>query len=222
MNFLGILFQAWATFWNQLAAFAPRLLATLIILVAGYLLARVVRSLMGRLLALLRFEVLSDKSGIDQFMKDGGIDLNLREILTLIVYWLVLLLTFLVAANSLGLQVVAELFTRVALFVPNILVAILVLVSGTMLARFIGGMVLAFMRNMAIEGAETLAKLATWALLIFVAFVALEQLKIGMEILSSAFRLAFGAICLALALAFGLGGKDRAAELVGRWTTPRK
>lgn len=222
MNFLGILAQAWGTFWNQLAAFAPRLLATLIILVAGYLLARLVRSLMGRLLALLRFEVLSDKSGIDQFLKDGGIDLNLRDVLALIVYWLILLLTFLVAANSLGLQVVAELFTRVALFIPNILVAILVLVSGTMLARFIGGMVLAFTRNMAIEGAETLAKLATWALLIFVAFVALEQLKIGMEILSSAFRLAFGAICLALALAFGLGGKDRAAELVGRWTTPRK
>lgn len=217
MTFLGTLSQAWGTFWQQLAAFAPRLLATLIILVAGYLLARTVRGLMGRLFGLLRFEVLTEKSGVDGFLKEGGIDLNLRDLLALIVYWLLLLLTFLVAANSLGLQMVAELFTRVALFIPNILVAILVLVSGTLLARFIGGLVLAFARNMALEGAETLAKLATWALLIFVAFVALEQLRIGMEILSSAFRLAFGAICLALALAFGLGGRELAANLLSRW-----
>ena len=216
MNIVDILHQAWSTFWNELAHFAPRLLAALIILLAGSLLARAVRALVGYLLTFTRFEMLAEKSGIDAFLKQGGIELTLRDLMAGIGYWLIILLSFLIAANSLGLMVVAELFTRVTLYVPHVLVAILILVFGAVVARFLGGLVLAFARNIGVEGSQTMANIATYALMVFVVFVALEQLNIGMEILSSAFRIGFGAVCLALALAFGLGGRDLAAELLGR------
>jgi hypothetical protein len=217
VNIVDILTQAWHTFWGELARFAPRLLAALIILLAGSLLARAVRAMVGYLLGFTRFEVVAERSGIDAFLKQGGIDLTLKDLLAGIGYWLIILLSFLIAANSLGLQVVAELFTKVTLYIPNILVAILILVFGAVLARFLGGLVQAFARNIGVEASQTMANIATYALMVFVVFVALEQLQIGMEILASAFRIGFGAICLALALAFGLGGRDLAAELLGRF-----
>ncbi|HJW09764.1 MAG TPA: hypothetical protein VJ483_09030 [Holophagaceae bacterium] len=216
MNIVEILTQAWGTFLNELARFAPRLLAALIILLAGSLLARLVRVLVRKALDLTRFEVVAEKSGIDDFLRKGGIGITLRDLLAGIGYWLVILLSFLIAANSLRLEVVAQLFTQVTAFIPNVLVAILILVFGAVMARFLGGLVQAFAQNIGVEGSRTMANIATYALMIFVVFVALEQLKIGMEILASAFKIGFGAICLALALAFGLGGRDLAAEQLGR------
>lgn len=206
------------SFWTQLAAFVPQLLAALVLLFLGWILANIVRSAVGKVLDTLKFDELGKKTGIEAFMRQGNIDLTLSRLIANLVYWIILLVVIVTVANSLGLTTVAELFNKVVFYLPNIIVALLVLVFGVLVARFINRLVFAYLNNMGVDGALTLSTLAEYAVIIFVVFVALEQLQIGTHLLITAFQIGFGAVGLALALAFGLGGKDWAAGIIKRLT----
>jgi small-conductance mechanosensitive channel len=206
------------SFWTQMAAFVPQLLAALVLLFLGWILANIVRSAVGKVLDTLKFDELGKKTGIEAFMRQGNIDLTLSRLIANLVYWIILLVVIVTVANSLGLTTVAELFNKVVFYLPNIIVAVLVLVFGVLVARFINRLVFAYLNNMGVEGALTLSTLAEYAVIIFVVFVALEQLQIGTHLLISAFQIGFGAVGLAMALAFGLGGKDWAASVIKRLT----
>lgn len=206
------------SFWTQLAAFIPQLLAALVLLFLGWILANIVRSAVGKILDTLKFDELGKKTGIEAFMRQGNIDLTLSRLIANLIYWIILLVVIVTVANSLGLTTVAELFNKVVFYLPNIIVAVLVLVFGVLMARFINRLVFAYLNNMGVEGALTLSTLAEYAVIIFVVFVALEQLQIGTHLLISAFQIGFGAVGLAMALAFGLGGKDWAASVIKRLT----
>ncbi len=216
MDQLDIIMTALQSFWDEVARFAPRLLGALLILIIGWIIAKLLRAAVSGTLKTLRFDLLAEKSGIEQFLKQGDIHVNLRTIVSEVCYWMVMLMVMMAVANSLKLEIVAELFNRVTLYLPNVLVAIFILVLGSVLARFVGNLTLAYLNNIGATGAKTISNLASYALLVFVLFVALEQLKIGTEIVASAFKIGFGAICLALALAFGLGGKDWAAAMLNK------
>lgn len=209
------------SFWTQLAGFVPQLLAALLLLFVGWIFASLIRTGVVKLLDVLKFDELSQKTGIDAFLKQGNIHASLSRIVANLIYWLFILVMIVMVSNSLGLHTVAELFNRVVLYIPNIIVAILVLVFGVLLARFINRLVFAYLNNMGVEGALTLSTISEYAVIIFVIFVALEQLEIGTQLLTAAFQIGFGAIGLALALAFGLGGRDWAAGVIRRMTEKR-
>ena len=105
---------------------------------------------------------------------------------------------------------------------PNVIVAILILVLGAILARFINRLIFAYLNNIGLEGALTISTLSEYAVLVFVFFVALEQLEIGRQLITAAFIIGFGAIGLALALAFGLGGRDWAAGVLERMSNKKR
>lgn len=216
MHQLDLAITSLGAFWAQLGAFVPKLIAAIILLLVGWITAKLIRAGIMQLLKIARFDKLAEKSGIDTFLEHGEIHFTLSRLLSELVYWLVILVTIVTVANSLGLHIVADLFNKVVLFIPNILVAILVLVFGTLLARFINRLIFAYLKNIGMEGALTLSTLSEYAVQIFVIFVALEQLRIGTQLLTAAFQIAFGAICFALALAFGLGGKEWAAEVIAK------
>ncbi len=202
------------TILNQMSAFLPKLIGALVILIVGWIIAKVVLALAVKGLKLIRLDVLVEKSGIDEFLKQGGLQLTMQGLLAGLQYWLIMLIVFLATANSLGLQVASDLFSKIVLYIPNVIVAVLVLIVGTFFARLVRGVLLTYLNNVGIEGAATVSTLAQYAIIVFVTFTALEQLAIGRELIVSAFELAFGAVCLALALAFGLGGRDWAASIV--------
>lgn len=206
------------SFWTQLAAFVPQLLAALVLLFLGWILANVARSATSKALETLKFDELGKKSGIEAFMHQGNIELTLSRLIANLVYWIILLVVIVTVANSLGLTTVAELFNKVVFYLPNIIVAVLVLVFGVLVARFINRLVFAYLNNMGVDGALTLSTIAEYAVIVFVVFVALEQLQIGTHLLISAFQIGFGAVGLALAIAFGLGGKDWASGVIKRLT----
>jgi len=122
----------------------------------------------------------------------------------------------LAALDSLGLQNAALLFNKIILFMPNVVVALLVLMFGAFVAKIVRAITFTYLSNVGISGADVIGHIAQWAILLFVASVALEQLSIGGQILVSAFQIGFGAFCLALAIAFGLGGKEWAADILSR------
>lgn len=205
------------TFWLNLSLFLPQIIASFVLLILGWLVAKLLRKLALRVLKFLRIDVAAEKSGIDDFLVKGGVRYTTTTIVANLIYWFVLFTVMLALLNSLGLQTAAELFNRIVLYIPNVIVAVLVLMFGALFARFVKGVTFTYLSNIGIAGAEVMSTIAQWAILIFVFSVALEQLAIGGQILVSAFQIAFGALCLALALAFGLGGREWAAHILERF-----
>ena len=205
------------TFWGQIALFLPKLLAALLMLLAGWILARVLRSGMKRGLDVLGFGKMAERSGLEALVKQGGVDLSLAGIVAGTVYWLVLLVVAVSAANSLGLDSLASLANKLALFLPNILVAVFILVFGTLFARLVNRLVFAALNNSKFQGALTVSTASEYAIQIFAFFLALEQLGIGTVLLTVAFAIVFGGFVLTMALAFGLGGRDWAADRIKGW-----
>ena len=222
MEQLDVFVASFTSFWAELARFVPQLLAALVLLFIGWLLAKIARTGIMRLLKLLNFDRVTERSGLESFLKQAELDVSVASILGNLVYWLIILVMIVTVANSLGLHMVADLFNKVVLYIPNVIVAILVLVFGTILARFINRIVFAWLNNVGFSGALTVSTFSEYAMMIFVFFVALEQLQIASELITAAFTIAFGAVGLAFAIAFGLGAKDWAARVVDQAVNKKK
>lgn len=215
---LDVFVASLTAFWTQLAGFVPQLLAALVLLFVGWLFANLAKTAVMKLLDVLKFDSIAEKTGIESFLKQGNLDVSLSRLLGKLAYWIIIFVVIVTVANSLGLHMVAELFNKIVLYIPNIIVAILVLVFGTLIARFINRMVFAYLNNIGVQGALTISTLSEYGVIIFVVFVALEQLAIGTDLLTAAFQIGFGAIGLAFALAFGLGGREWAAGVIKKLT----
>jgi hypothetical protein len=204
----------------QIGAFLPRLLLAAAILLVGWLLAKAARFALDRALRAMNFHVVSEKAGIDPFLREGGGKIDTIGVLTLLVYWLIILVALMVAFNSLNLEHVTELISRVLLFVPRVMVAVLLLAFGAYFARFVGVAVGTYFRGIGAAEAQLLGRFATLAIMVFVVLIALDQLGLG-DVVRQTFLILIAALALALALAFGLGGREHAARLLDRWLDGR-
>jgi flagellar biosynthesis protein FliQ len=209
-------------FLVQAADFLPRLVLALVVILVGWFLAKAARFAIAKGLRAVNFHVVTQRAGLDGFLRDGGIRADTTEILGLMVYWLVILGALVIGFNSLGLAYVTDLLGRVILFVPKVMVALLVLAFGAYFARFIANAITAYCKNVHIQDAELLGRLAQYAILTFVVLIALDQVNIGGDIVRQSFLIILAGVVFALALAFGLGGKEWAAELLERWWPRRK
>ena len=211
---LDIFVNSLNQFWLQLVNFVPKLLAVLVILFFGWIVAILVRSAVKRVLDFTHFDQFAQKSGLEAFMNNGNVKLTLSGIISQLMYWLVIILFVITGANSLELSAVANLLEQLATYLPHIIVAILVIVFGTLLARFVNRLVFAWLYGIKFEHALAVSTSAEYGIQLLAVFVALEQLGIGMQLIYSLFVIVFGAVFLALAIAFGLGGKDWAAKVI--------
>ncbi|HSH72832.1 MAG TPA: hypothetical protein VK974_07220 [Methylophilaceae bacterium] len=201
-------------FWGQIATFFPKLLAVIVILLFGWICAKAACIGVKRILEFTQFDKFADKSGLEAFLKHSEFDLTLSGIIGQVIYWLVILLFVITGANTLGLNEVASMLHQLANYLPKIIVAILVMIFGTLLARFVNRLVFTWLHGIKFEGALAISTSAEYAIQVFALFVALEQLDIGTQLLTALFVIIFGAIFLALAIAFGLGGKEWAARII--------
>jgi len=183
---------------------------------------RVACVIVKRILGFLRFDQFADKSGLEHFLSHSGVDLTMSGVISMVVYWLVILLFVITGANSLGLTEVAGMLNSLANYLPRIIIAILILIFGTLLARFVNRLIFAWLHGIKFEGALTISTTAEYAIQVFALFVALEQLGIGTQLLTALFVIVFGAVFLALAIAFGLGGKERAARILDQLDKSKK
>jgi len=217
-----VMLEPLRVFLAQAADFLPRLGLALIVLIAGWLIAKMIRFAINRGLRKVNFHIITERAGIDGFLKDGGIGMDATDILAMLVYWIVILVALVVGFNLLGLTYVTDLLSRVLLFVPKVLVAMLILAFGAYFARFVGNSVAAYFRNIHLQDADLLGNLARYAILTFVVLIALDQMNIGGDIVRQTFLILLAGVVFALALAFGLGGREWAAEFLERWWPRRK
>jgi hypothetical protein len=203
---------------RAIMSMAPDLLLALVLLIAGWLVAKLIRRLAIRLMRSLRIDELAERAGFEDFLIQGGVQVTTVTLIANTIYWLILAGVFVALLDALGMRSAGALLERMVMFIPNLVLAIGILVFGSLLARVIGALVFSYLSNIGSTAAEPIGALARYALLIFVLFMAAEQLAIGSEVLVSAFQIAFAALCFAAALAFGLGGRDWAARQIERHT----
>jgi hypothetical protein len=218
----AVVFESVRTFMMKLGEFLPKLIGAVLILLIGWLIAKLLQYIVVRGLKAVRFNVLTETAGLDDFLKKGGVRKNTIEVLGLLVYWLVILVTLLATFNSLGLTVVSELFSRVTQFVPTVRVAVLILTIGLYVARFVSDSVTAYTRNVGMQDAEMVGRLTHYAIAVFVVVVALGQMEIAPGILYPAFLILFGGFVFALSLAFGLGGQAWASDQIEKLSRRNK
>jgi len=202
---------------RQAGEFLPRLALAMLVLIAGWLFAKAVRFAVVRGLRAINFNVLTERAGMDGFLRQGGIGTDTTGIFGVLVYWLVILATLVISFNGLGLTYITDLLGKVVLFVPQIIVALLILVFGAYFAHFIGSTIIAYCRNVGVRDGDLLGRVAQYALIVFVVLIALDQMSVGGDIIRQSFLILLAGVVFALALAFGIGGKDWAAGLLEKW-----
>lgn len=222
MEKVDLLFEPVRTILTQIGAFLPRLALAAAVLIAGWLVAKVVKFAVVKGLRAINFNVLTERAGMDGFLRQGGIQSDTTDIFGLLVYWLVIFATLVIACNSLGLTYVTDLLGQVVVFLPKVLVALVILAFGAYFAAFVGGAVITYCRNVGIQDAALLGRLAQYAITVFVVLIALDQINVGGAIIRQSFLIILGGIVLALALAFGIGGQHWAAALLERWWPRRR
>lgn len=214
---VDLLVEPVQVFLRQAGDFLPRLALAAAVMVAGWLVAKLVRLAVVRGLRAINFHVLTERAGMDGFLKQGGIATDTSGIFAVLVYWLIILATLVIAFNGLGLTYITDLLGKVVLFLPKVIVALVILAFGAYFAGFIGHAVTAYCRNIGVADADLLGRIAQYALIVFVVLIALDQTNVGGDIVRQSFLILLAGAVLGLSLAFGLGGRRWAARLLERW-----
>jgi hypothetical protein len=201
----------------RVAAFLPSLFGALLILLVGWVVAKFIRLLVFRFLLAVRFDLASEKAGVDDALIRADIRQSPAELLSGLVQWLVMLVVLMTAVNTLGLSSVSDLLNHILLYIPKVIAAVIALILGLFFANLLSGVIKTAAANAGLGETEALAAVARYAIVAFTVAVTLEELGIAAELVRSAFVILFGAVALAAALAFGLGCKDLARDWIVRY-----
>ncbi len=203
-----------AGFGERLADFGPNLLAMLILLAVGALAAAAVRFVLRVTLPRLGFDRFARSTGLAVLLQKGGVTRPPSHVAAALAGWAVLGVFVLLAIGSLNLQFAMDLVSRTFTYLPQVLIATALLVLGSLFAAFVRRSVLVAAVNAGLASARLLAGGAHTALMVLFVAMALEHLGVGRQVLLISFTIAFGGVVLALALAFGLAGRDLAKDVL--------
>jgi hypothetical protein len=217
MQSIDMFVDATREFLHQTAIFLPKLLLALVVVLVGWLLAKAARFAVERALRAVNFNVLTERAGTDNFLQQAGMRGDTTTLFGLVGFWVVILAALIIAFNGLGLTYITDLLQRVVLFTPKLLIAMLLVIFGSYCARFVGNAVQNYCNDAQIPDGDMLARLVRYLIMTLVVMIALSHLEIGGDIVQRTFLIILAGLMLALALAFGLGGKDWAAALLQRW-----
>jgi Conserved TM helix len=209
-------------FLHRIAAFLPLLAVGIVVVLLGWLFAKAIRFAVEKALRAVNFNVLTERAGTDHFLRQGGLQGDTTTLFGLFTFWVVIIAALIIAFNVMGLTYITDLLQRVELFMPKVLVAMLVVVLGSYFAKFIGEAVHTYCVDAQIPDSDILGQIARYLIMTFVIMIALSQIEVGGDIVQRTFLIILFGLVLALALAFGLGGKEWAAAMLERWWPQRR
>lgn len=199
--------------WLQFIIFVPNLIAALIVFFVGWAIAIAIGRIVEKVLDVLRINTAFESlRGFKQAVEQAGLKLNIAKLIGEIFKWFLLIVSLLAASDILGLQEVSQFLTSVLLYIPNVVVAALILVIAVVLANFVYRTVQASVDAAGFSSAGVVATISKWAIIIFAVFAALLQLNVATSLIQTLLTALFAMIAIAGGLAFGLGGKDLAAK----------
>ena len=201
-------------FMMYVAGVFPHIVVMMVVVTAGILVAWVLRSVLFRFLVAIKFDQVFNRMGLTQTLAKGGIRETASYLVSRVVYWFVVLIFLMFGLGTLKLAQVDQFVANVLSYLPNILVAIIILMMGILLGNFFARAMLIAAVNAQISQARLMARLVRLTCILFALAMAFEQLGIAETVIIVAFSITFGGVVLALAIAFGLGARDTAKALI--------
>jgi len=195
----------------------PKVIGFLVIVIIGWLIASALAGIVARLLRSIKFNDLAHRSGFSGFVQKMGVHTDASGFVATATKWFVRLIVLTVAFDALGLPAVSQVLQQMLLFIPNVIVALVVLVIGGLLANALAGLVRGSTAQAGFNNPDMLANVARIAVWGFAIVIAVNQLGIASTLVNTLFMGFIGALALAIGLAFGLGGRDTAGEMVRDW-----
>ncbi len=199
---------------TEIMTWLPTLVAGLLLLIIGWAAARLVQAVLVGLLRRLRFDRLAERAGAARVLGDLGMDPSASNLLARLVYWLVLLVFILAAAESLGIRGVTAALEGLVAFLPKVLAAGLILLLGAVVARLVGKALGTSVGQAGIKGGLAFGQAVRYLILIFVVVLALGQLGVETTLLVATATALIASAALALAVAFGWGSRDLARNIM--------
>ncbi len=189
-------------------SYIPQLIGALVILIVGYIIAKALQAIVGRVLQAVGFDSWMERGGIKQFFDRAQTNQTPHSILGLLVFWFVFIIAITMAADALGIPQVSAVLAQLIAYIPSIIAAILILILAALLANFLAGIV------RGATGSDLLSSIARYAVIVYAAFAALTQLGIAVQLTANTFLIVLGAVALAAAIAFGIGGREVAQDII--------
>ncbi len=208
------LFAAMTALWTKVANFIPNLFGALVVVILGFLVAKLLDTLLSKLLAKFGLDRLMAGTGLTKLLGRGGFKVPISTLIGKIVYWFVLLIFLVSAAESLGLQRVSATLDMLALYLPKVFGAALVLLVGVLLAQLVNGVVRGAAEGVGLDYAAGLGRVAQWLVIIISISVAISQLEVKTDLLNHVIVIALITVGLAAALAMGLGSREIASQIL--------
>lgn len=215
-NFLNLVLEPLKELFLKFKDFMPNLLAMLILMVIGFVLARVARLLLRKFLAAINFDSWSDRMGFTKLMRKGDVWSKPSAVVSNTVFWLLIIITLLTGLYALQIAAMNRLVTSVIGYIPQLFSAIVILVVGYIFSEFVSRTVLIAAANSGFHYAKLLSKAVNTLLIVLILAMVLEQLEIAPTVVLAAFSIIFGGIVIALAIAFGVGGIPAARRMIER------
>ena len=200
---------------EQIGTAVPALVGAALILAAGYFLALQVQHWVDETLKRIDFNRMAHAGGLDEAVVRTGSRLDPVRAMAKLIFWLVMLVVILLASTALGLESINQMFGTMLSFIPTLIAGIVIVILGMIVGEFVRGLILASAGQ--VSGVPTVAKLAKSAVVVISIFMALQQVGVAEDIVTSAFTLILGAVALGVGLAFGLGNRELAGEITRRW-----
>jgi hypothetical protein len=195
----------------------PRIIGFLVIIIIGWLISGALAAGVAALLRAVKFNVLATNSGLQGFIHNMGLRTDPSGLIANIVKWFVRLIVLVVAFDALGLPAVSQVLQQFLLWIPNLVVAVVVLVIAGLAANALSNLIRGATAQAGFENPDLLATIARVAVWAFGIVVAVNQIGIAQELVNTLFMGFIGALALAAGLAFGLGGRETAGQIVDNW-----
>jgi len=210
--FQRVITEPFERFFDKVVQFLPHLFVSILILIVGIVLGWFLRKIFLRIFKAIGLDNISTRSGLLELLKKGGVEEPLSVLLSRVIGWITIVIFVVISARELRIPAVERLFESFLIYLPSVFVAALILLLGYILGNFLGRAALIASVNAGIKISGLISKSVKYTVFILSATMALEQLGIGRGTIIIAFAIVFGGVVLALALAFGLGGRYIAKE----------
>ncbi|MCI0666395.1 MAG: hypothetical protein L0220_35550 [Acidobacteria bacterium] len=213
-NFMQDMFNVLKTFYQDTMQFMPHLMAAIIIVAVGWVVAVLLKTMTRRILKMARFDQLCDRFGCTQLLAKADIQSPPSELTSKGIFWLILIAFLMSGLGALGLDAMTGLVAAFFGYLPRIFAAMLILLAGFLFGNFLARAAVLAMVNAGISGIPFVGGTVRALIGILAFAMALNQLQIASSIVTAAFTIMFGALMLGMALAFGLGGRDAARQII--------
>jgi len=213
---LDVILSSLETLWLSFVDFLPTLLAALIVFVIGWLIAIALGKLTNRIIRALKLDTLLTKLGFKKTLAKAKLKLDSGKFFGGLIKWFFIIVFLMAATDILGLYEITEFLKGILYYIPNIIVAVVILLVAVIVANFLRKLVRASVEAADLKAAGFISGVTKWAVLIFGFVAALTQLGIAVTLIHTLVIGLIAMLALAGGLAFGLGGKDQAARILER------